>query len=110
MIRCDKCGQEIIPEHNDIVVVVGIAEILNRGGRILDTDIFRGELSLFRLSKPARHFLPVLQEGERVCDGSPSRAQYIEGQARDTRGYPYIAEHEAIFRAAYAKAQEMYPE
>lgn len=55
-----------------------------------------------------RHLLPVVEDGKVVCEGSPSRAQYIEGQPRDPRGslYPYDETIEAQRRAAYASMQQ----
>ncbi|MDO8435635.1 MAG: hypothetical protein Q7S89_03090 [bacterium] len=52
-----------------------------------------------------RHLLPVA--GEIPCAGSPSRAQYLPGQPRDTRGYGYHDEMEASFRAAFAAMQRV---
>jgi len=86
MGRCNKCGQEV-PMANDATVIEAIA---------FDTPV----LILFSVS---RHFLPV--EG---CEGSPSRAQYIEGQPRDIRGYPYEADQESMWRHALAEAQRLY--
>ena len=81
---CDKCGQEVPPE-NDATIIQAIAT---------------GSYIIAFVARP-RHFLPV-----KGCEGSPSRSQYIEGQPRDTRGYPYLFIYEGIWRDAYKKAQE----
>ncbi len=54
------------------------------------------------------HFLPVVIKDKNgvdvvVCLGSPYRAQYIEGQPRDTRHYLYFKEYVAPVRAAFQK-------
>lgn len=76
--RCDKCGEEVSPE-NDAVRIDAIAT---------------GN-SIQLVEANARHFLPT-----GTCPGSPSRAQYIEGQPRDPR-YPYVPELEPKFRQAH---------
>jgi hypothetical protein len=80
---CDKCGGEV-PWENDATII----ESFYHG---------RPAMVFFYHS---RHFLPV---GE--CEGSPSRAQYIEGQPRDTRGFPYEPKREPAWRDAYARTQ-----
>lgn len=53
--------------------------------------------------------MPVFENGIQICEGSPSRAQYIEGQPRDSRApYAYRPEWEQRYRDAYAKAQADY--
>ena len=66
MTTCDKCGKPVDPSND--------ASILEA--------IFAGEPAI-AVWMVGRHLLPV--EG---CQGSPSRAQYLEGRPRDTRGYP----------------------
>jgi hypothetical protein len=83
MITCDKCGKEV-PRNNDATVIQAIA---------MDEP-----MTMF-FCQP-RHFMPTED-----CEGSPSRAQYIEGQPRDTRGYRYMPEYEEMWRKAYAQAQ-----
>ena len=60
---CDKCGKEV-PWENDATVV---------------SSYFQGRAGVIFLYG-SRHFLPTED-----CEGSPSRAQYIEGQPRDPR-------------------------
>lgn len=58
--------------------------------------------------KPAlMHLLPIKTWwGKVVCRGSPSRAQYIEGQKRDTRdGFRYNPTDEPRWRQAYELLQ-----
>lgn len=87
MNRCDKCGREV-PHDNDAV----------------GFDVCRGGSPLLYLGAVPRHLLPVLDGEEVVCTGSPSRAQYLEGQPRDPRpGSQYDPELEASHREAYTK-------
>lgn len=85
---CDKCG-ELVSEHNDIRALEAI----------------RQHSEMFWFMK-ARHCLPVVRDGVTVCPGSPSRAQYLEGQPRDDRGYPYITKDEQAYREAWAQMQK----
>jgi len=82
MGMCDKCNQPVDPA-NDAVR--------------LDAAFFGHPLVSMSVS---RHLLRT-----KGCEGSPSRAQYLEGQPRDTRDYPYIEENEVRWRAAYAAIQ-----
>lgn len=82
---CDKCGKPV-PKWNDAVLID--AEVTGK--------------SWVGIVDP-RHFLPTED-----CDGSPSRAQYIEGQPRDTRGYTYEPEMEARWRRAHAAVLRRY--
>lgn len=84
-MNCDKCSTPV-PSTND--------------AGLLDALLQREPILAFTL--PPRHLLPVEQDGETVCPGSPSRAQYLEGQPRDPR-YPYRPEAEAPYRQAYAE-------
>lgn len=85
---CDKCGREVAP-GNDMTLVMGLIP----GCEIIPT-VWK-----------SRHMLPVVEDGVQVCPGSPSRAQYIEDQPRDTRGYPYLKELEKAYREAWAELQ-----
>jgi hypothetical protein len=76
--NCDKCGKPV-SRDNDAVRIEAIAS---------------GNSLLLLLANP-RCFLPTED-----CEGSPSRAQYIEGQPRDTRGYQYNQTLEARYRQA----------
>jgi hypothetical protein len=83
---CDKCGTPV-PPANDATFVQAI----------------KNHEPLIVLVAEPRHFLPI----PGVCEGSPSRAQYIEGQPRDKR-YPYHPEDEKAWRDAYAEVQRHY--
>jgi len=91
MTKCDKCNRPV-PKANDATV--------------LDAIAFEEPAVAFVYY--ARHLLPVIENGQIVCEGSPSRAQYLPGQPRDTRGYPYLNEMEARYRAAYQEMQAKY--
>ncbi|MBI5153470.1 MAG: hypothetical protein HZA36_03370 [Parcubacteria group bacterium] len=89
MLKCDKCGEEVHPS-NDAVLVAMEAGTISMVGLLV---------------YGSRHFLPTEN-----CKGSPSRAQYIEGQPRDTRGFVYNEEDEQGWRDdAFARVQEKYP-
>ena len=107
MYSCDKCGQEIKPEHNNLCVVIGVGEAVDNN---LHSDQYiRHHVNATLFNKPCRHFLPVYDGENLICEGSPSRAQFIEGQPRDARGFAYTEELEKFYRTAWGKAQEMYP-
>jgi hypothetical protein len=81
---CDKCGEEVPPENN----AVNLEACINPKWILI-------------FAQP-RHLLPTEN-----CEGSPSRAQYLEGQSRDMRGkYFYDESYEPIVREAYRKMQE----
>ena len=102
---CDKCG-EPVPRSNDSFCLALEVEKIKRYGVNYDEAQVDPWIYTAILTLSSRHLLPV-KEGEHViCEGSPSRAQFIEGQPRDTRGYPYRAEDEVIYRAAFAKLQQ----
>jgi hypothetical protein len=81
---CDKCGKPVNP-HNDATII----EAVKNGRKMI---VFT--------SQP-RHFLPIPG-----CPGSPSRAQYIQGQSRDPRS-TYDSKQESAWRDAYARAQRL---
>jgi hypothetical protein len=65
---CDKCGKEV-KKGNDAKLINVLVNI---------EEVGMGETLVSSL--PSRHLLSV--EG---CEGTPSRAQYLKGQPRDTR-------------------------
>lgn len=86
--NCDKCGREVPPENDIVFLGIELGD----------------PVAAFAKS---RHLLPVIEDGIGICEGSPSRAQYLEGQPRDHRTeYPYFPELEAIHREAYRKMQK----
>lgn len=87
---CDKCHQPV-NQDNDAALLDAIA---------LDNP-------LYALATP-RHLLPVMDEdGVVLCEGSPSRAQYLPNQPRDTRGYEWDEDLATKITDAYAKMIEM---
>ena len=89
MFKCDKCGLPVEPQ-NDAVSLQYVLEL----GRLPET--------MEQFMYGARHLLPT--DG---CEGSPSRAQYLEGQPRDTRGYSLVQKNVEPFRQAYARLCEI---
>lgn len=84
---CDKCGRPVDPTNNAVNIDVGILALNNR-----QQDAF-----FLGITALPRHLLPV--DG---CPGSPSRAQYLEGQPRDPRpDYEYDELMEPLVREAY---------
>jgi hypothetical protein len=89
---CDKCGQPVCPSNN-----------------VTFFDAFRRGSPLLPFVFVSRHLLPVMEDGAVVCEGSPSRAQYLEGQPRDPR-YPYQSDLEGSYRDAYKLLLEAGPQ
>ncbi len=86
---CNKCGRPV-PRNNDATIFTSI----------VSRD------PTFGMCVP-RHLLPVVEGGQVVCEGSPSRAQYLEGQPRDTReDFPYEPGNEKLYREGYARLLE----
>lgn len=84
---CDKCGQEVPPEND----AVRLEMILNPGDFTL-------------MVAQSRHLLPT-----DTCEGSPSRAQYLEGQPYDKRLlWRLRPELVKPIREAYRLLQEKY--
>jgi len=79
-MKCDKCGCDV-PKSNDAVWIQSYAT----------------EQPISLLVFGSRCFLPT-----DTCPGSPSRAQYIAGQPRDSR-YPYDKSMEKKWRMAYKR-------
>jgi len=83
MNMCDKCQRRVSPDND-----------------CARFDWLLGAALAFM--SQSRHLLPVVENGVVVCGGSPSRAQYIDGQPRDPRPeWSYMPEREAPYRAAY---------
>lgn len=79
---CDKCGTDVPPDNDATLLAVEVT-----GNPMLALAI-------------SRHLLPVKDGDTTVCEGSPSRAQYLPDMPRDPR-YPYNEQNEALFRKAY---------
>ncbi len=87
---CDKCGLEVLETNN---------------ATTLECAVHRSAFAA--LANNPRHLLPHVVDRVVLCPGSPSRAQYIEGQPRDSRSeYPYLPDREAQIRAAYEALQK----
>jgi hypothetical protein len=86
--NCNKCDFPVGLENNAVAI---------------DLLITQDPVLVFAYS---RHLLPVVMDGEMICEGSPSRAQYLPGQPRDTRGYGYYSDEEVKVNAAYAELQD----
>ena len=54
------------------------------------------------------HFLPVYDGDKKICSGSKSTAQYIEGQPRDDRGDSEDAESESDYQRNVQRMREAY--
>ena len=93
---CDKCGLHV-PANNDVVQFdMALAYMEGHFDAILAM-----------MCGLPRHLLPVVENGVVLCEGSPSRAQYLEGQQPDSRlAYAYRPENEARYRQIYDKMQE----
>lgn len=91
--NCDKCGR-LVPPENDVARL----------------DAYRTDGNpLLALFAHPRHLLPIVENGDVVCEGSPSRAQYLEGQPRDPRGtWGYHPELEEVVRTAYVRMRHEY--
>jgi len=86
---CDRCG-EAVPPQNDV--------------REFDALLMDNPVILF--VGHSRHILPVVKDGAVTCPGSPSRAQYIEGQPPDPRArYAYDPKSEERYRTAWRRLQ-----
>ena len=85
MMYCDKCGKKV-----DIKNSAKFFQHIVDYGRIPDFNE-----GTFLMGPKDRHLLSVPG-----CEGSPSRAQYLEGQPRDGRT-KYDKSLEAKYRHAY---------
>jgi hypothetical protein len=95
--QCGKCGRPVTVGNDAGIVNLVAGIIQHHGPNFTMNQIDRASLAFSLIGSGIRHFLP-----EGGCEGSPSRAQYVSGQPRDTRGYPYVEENERLFRAAWA--------
>ena len=89
-MNCDKCGNEVDPKND----AVNFDSILNQNPLIL-------------FFAQSRHLLPVYDaERNVVCEGSPSRAQYIMEVEHDPRPqYPYKEELAPKLQEAWKRLQ-----
>src|SRR5437870_332690 len=101
---CPLCGEPILPGNS-----AGLFDLILK-------DMFPDDFAtlsklpqnVFQCLPVIKHLLPIVKEGKTICPGSPSRAQYIEGQPRDPRPrFAYRPELEPKVRAAYFRLQEL---
>lgn len=83
---CDKCGEEVAADNN----AVNLEAIRTNGN------------DLFLIFAQPRHLIATDN-----CPGSPSRAQYLEGQPKDERTqWAYDEKYEESYREAYKILKE----
>lgn len=106
MKRCNKCHEEVTVFDNSVTfdfLLDAKSYIIKK----LPSFITEEEIRVhFFDDRSGRHLLP-----SKTCEGSPSRAQYLENQPRDTRPYPlgrpdYVEAREPRYREAYAILEE----
>jgi hypothetical protein len=85
-------------------LIGGFGMVAPNNDRTIIEAVVRGSRMVVAANS-SRHFLPTP-----TCQGSPSAAQYIEGQPRDQRGYPYDEAAESKWRAAYQIVQRHFRE
>ncbi|MBI4414768.1 MAG: hypothetical protein HY566_00840 [Candidatus Kerfeldbacteria bacterium] len=96
---CDTCRLRVDP-WNDVAMLEAVLRHLRGIGT-------RGIL-FFLYGAAARHIMPVMVGDIRLCEGSPSRAQYL-GCARDPRStYPLSEELQELYQHAYLRLQGHY--
>lgn len=88
---CDKCGSDVDPKND----AINFDFILTRNPALVTAQ--------------SRHLLPVYDEKRNLlCEGSPSRAQYIAEIPSDTRGYTYRPELALQYQEAYRELQKRF--
>jgi hypothetical protein len=85
---CSQCGKPV-SENNDALMLWALA------------DYTKDDMEAIKFIYVSKHLLPI--DG---CNGSPSRAQYLEGQPRDSR-FPYNKQLEEKFRKAFEELQKL---
>lgn len=101
---CDKCGRDIAKGNDALELAIEVHKMKRYGIDYKEEEVDPW-ISTAYLSYASRHLLPVVEGGRVLCEGSPSRAQYLEGQPRDPRGYEYKVEDEVLSRAAFKRMQ-----
>lgn len=96
---CGKCGRSVAEVNDALTFELVRSWVQKFGPDYNEAQVDRWELTAY-VAQGMRHLMPIIEGGEVVCEGSPSRAQYFEGVIRDSRGYPYDTELEAEFREA----------
>lgn len=100
MDTCDKCGTSVLRKNDLGAVMEYIGDPRLVGGSPLGGPG----------TEDHRHFLPVYVYGGSemlVCEGSPSRAQYLFGKLRDSReGAIYYPDQEIYWRYGFLQLQQ----
>lgn len=96
---CDKCDRDVT-RRNSVLILSALIEGI---------DLDDPWSATVYLNRRDRHLLPVFENGEVICSGSPPSAQYLEGQPRDER-FPYDPKFEARWRAAREEQLRRFPE
>ena len=102
---CDKCGLLVLPENDALVFAMFYREEP-------ETADYDGETPILGLNNAChRHLFPVFnKDGEIVCAGSPSRAQYVGGFSDTRCDNGYYSEYYAPgFKRAFGRFREVYP-
>ena len=84
---CSKCSKEVHPANNALLLAI-IADKIRRAG--LKGYLKKPEDTWMRMATERhlpKHLFPIVEDGELVCEGSPSRAQYLPGLPRATDQY-----------------------
>ncbi|MFZ2682115.1 MAG: hypothetical protein WAZ14_03420 [Patescibacteria group bacterium] len=104
---CDKCRTSVTPDNDALALDLMMKKMAKYGFDFKEEELDEEGrwMNTAWLAHGSRHLLPVMDGEEVVCAGSPSRAQYIEGQPRDERGFIYDSSREVLHRAAYARIQ-----
>ncbi len=98
---CDKCGKPVPPWNNAVLfaqIYAGEPETANYDGDDRPVTIY------------PRHLFPVQEGGAVICEGSPSRAQYVGGPPDERPSSdPYYKDCAPGFARAFAKLRTQYP-
>lgn len=101
---CDKCSCDIAKGNDALDLAIEVHTMRKYGIDYKEEEVDPWILTAY-LGYASRHLLPVVEGGRVLCEGSPSRAEFLEGQPRDTRGFSYTIEDEVLYRAAFKRMQ-----
>lgn len=99
---CNKC-QMLVARRDDSLRYSIEVEKTQKYGIGYDESVVEKWVYTALLRHQSRHLFPVVIGGVKLCEGSPSRAQYLEGQPRDSRDFLYDAEQVPVYRAAFER-------
>lgn len=89
---CDKCRLRVDPWNDVALLEAVLRHLRGRSSRII---------SLFLFGAAARHIMPIVVGGLQLCEGSPSRAQYLGGTRDPRSDYPLSEELQEIYQHAF---------